>query len=78
MSKFIVTMKTPDALGDACQEAAIEEIDALEGIAEEEVEALTESRADKLIVAASRWFEYGEYLRVEIDTEEMTCVVLPY
>jgi hypothetical protein len=32
---------------------------------------------DKARKAAEQWFDYGEYLSVEIDTVEGTCTVLP-
>lgn len=25
----------------------------------------------------SKWVEYGEYIRVDVDTEKQTCTVLP-
>ena len=77
--KFRITMKDPDGVNDSLKEAAearvakIAEASALDG---EEREALLESTQEKLSETISRWFEYGEYLDVEVDTEAGTCVVV--
>ena len=73
--KFKVTMKDPDTLYDAIEEAVTEDIDS--SLPEDEREALAECRIEKVRDLASTWFEYGEYLTVEIDTEAKTCVVIP-
>lgn len=75
--KFRVTMKDPDTLYDAAQEAAEENLASVDNIAEHEKETLVEGRVEDLKEVASKWFEYGEYLTVEIDTEAKTCVVIP-
>ena len=36
-----------------------------------------ELRVEKALDVASKWFEYGEYLTVEIDTEKETIRVVP-
>ena len=72
--KFKVTMKDPDTLHDAIRDAV------QEGIAElpkDEAEVLSEVREEKVRKLCSKWFEYGEYLTVEIDTDAGTCVVVP-
>ena len=73
--KIRVTMKDPDTLHDAIEEAVNEDIDA--ALPEDEREALSGCRIEKVRDLASTWFEYGEYLTVEIDTEAKTCVVVP-
>jgi hypothetical protein len=50
--KFRVTMKDPDTLNDAIEEAVEKQM-------------------------CGRWFGYGEYLTVEIDTDAKTCTVIP-
>jgi len=40
------------------------------------MERLTSEEADVVEQLASRWIEYQEYVTVEIDTEEKTCVVV--
>lgn len=67
--KFKVTMKDPDTLHDAINDAVRAELASLTEIDEEEKETLEESRAEKVSKLCSQWFEYSEYLTVEIDTE---------
>lgn len=73
--KFKVTMKDPDTLTDAIDEAVKAQIVEIGIIDEDEIEALTEKRADKVRDLCGEWFEYGEYLTVEIDTEAKTATV---
>lgn len=72
--KFRVTMKCPDALDDAIRDAvgAV----GFDGLSEDEAELVRESRSEAARKLCSRWFEYGEYLTVEVDTEAGTCVVM--
>lgn len=72
--KFRVTMKDPDVLDDAIREAL--ESTAFDGMSEKEVELVRDDRAEACRNLCNRWFEYGEYLTVEIDTEAKTCVVV--
>lgn len=73
--KITVTMKDPGTLYDAIREAVRENLASLEGISEEEKESLIEGRCERVGEIAARWFEYGEYLTVIIDTEQNTCTV---
>lgn len=72
--KFIVQMKDPDVLHDAIDEALADL--KVEGLSDDELEAVREKRKDSISELTSRWFEYGEYLRVEIDTDAETCTVV--
>jgi hypothetical protein len=74
--KIRVTMKNPDALHDAVEEAVKEELANADNLSEEEKEEIMEIRRNENIEKARKWFEYGEYLTVEIDTEADTCVVV--
>jgi len=69
-------MKDPDVLHDGINEALEEELDN-SGLPEDEQEVLREIRYEKASDVASAWFEYGEYLTVEIDTEKETIRVVP-
>lgn len=40
------------------------------------MEGLTSEEKDAVEQLASKWIEYQEYVTVEIDTEEETCVVV--
>lgn len=73
--KFKVQMKDPDTLYDAIEDAIKAETESVTD--EEEREAVQEVRGKKVRALCAKWFEYGEYLTVEIDTEATTCVVVP-
>jgi hypothetical protein len=73
---FRVTMKDTDVLHEGITEALDEELKT-SGLPEDEQEALRELRHDKASEVASEWFEWGEYLTVEIDTEKQTIRVVP-
>ena len=72
--KFRATMKDSDALHEAIGEAALATDLPLD---EDEREAVLSVREKKLADACRRWFEYGECLTVEVDTDAGTCVVVP-
>jgi hypothetical protein len=74
--KFRVHMKDPDTLGDAIDDAVKDDVAAL-NLPPDESEQLVECRSEKASKLCSKWFEYGEYLTVEIDTDAGTCVVVP-
>ena len=75
---FTVTMKTPDVLRTACADAAVEiaQKNVLanpDGLGEDQ---LLEQLEQELYESAEKWFKYGEYLTVLIDTDEGTCKVM--
>ena len=74
--KFIVSMKDPDTLHDAIEEAVKEELTKIADVQEDERELLLEKRIEKVSELCRKWFEYGEYLVVEIDTDAKTCIVV--
>ena len=76
MPKITITMKDPDTLYDAIMEAAEEDARKIEGIDDDERQAIVEQRKEKFAEVAKKWFEYSEYLRVQIDTDAGTCTVL--
>lgn len=55
-------MKTPDGLSDALDESCGYDEDS-------------DEKTDALKIA-EKWFKWGEYVSVEIDTVAKTCVVL--
>lgn len=75
--KFKVTMKDPDTLHDAIEDAVKEDLEKIAGLDADDREALTEKRQEAARAVASKWFKYGEYLTVEIDTEAQTATVCP-
>lgn len=73
--KFKVTMKDPDTLHDAIRDAIKKDLKEYGVTDKDEQEALQEIRAEKIGKLTSKWFEYGEYLTVEIDTDAGTATV---
>lgn len=75
--KIRVTMKDPDCLHDAVREAVEDDCAKITGLFERERENLIADRTAEVSHACSRWFQYGEYLTVEIDTDAGTATVVP-
>jgi hypothetical protein len=73
--KFQVTMKDPDVLSDAIADAAHKE-SRIQGLSEREAAAVQNVKIDVMQTVAGEWFQYGEYLTVEVDTDAGTCVVV--
>jgi len=74
--KFRVTMKDPDTLHDAIRDAIERQLTA-EGLTDpEERELVMEKRQARIRKQCAKWFDYGEYLTVEIDTDASTCEVV--
>lgn len=74
--KIKVTMKDPDTLGDTIDDAVRTDLARIEGLDKEDREALFEGRREKVGELCAKWFRYGEYLSVEIDTDTGTATVL--
>lgn len=74
--KFRVQMKNPDALSDAVEREVAESLNLL-ALSPNEREELVIVRRDEMFEKCLKWFRYGEYLTVEIDTDADTCVVIP-
>lgn len=72
--KFIVTMKDPDTLADSIEDAVKEQL-LSSGLPQHEQDLIADDRQEKVYDQCSKWFRYGEYLAVEIDTEAGTCTV---
>lgn len=74
--KFTVSMKDPDTLIDAIEDAVKGDGNAMEGLDADEREVVIERRKDKVANLCGKWFRYGEVLTVEIDTDAKTCTVV--
>jgi hypothetical protein len=74
--KVQVTLKDPDALIDAVNDAVRADVAKLEGLTDAEREAVFEVRSDKAHRDVGKWFAHGEYLTVEVDTEANTATVV--
>ena len=68
-------MKDPDTLHDAIADAVHADTESITD--EDERTAVKEVRSDKFRAVARKWFKWGEYLTVEIDTDAQTCTVVP-
>lgn len=75
--KFRITMKDPDGVNNGVEEAVKSQTAGLLNLDDDEREAVREIRRDKIQKSIRRWFEYGEYLTVEIDTEAGTVRAVP-
>lgn len=73
--KIRVTFKDPDSLLDDIQAAVRRDVGKLP-LCDDERQAVAKVREEQARVVARTWFDYGEYLTVEIDTETQTCRVL--
>lgn len=73
--KIKVTIKDPDVLGEAIEEAVEREVKAM-NLPDDEAELIIEARMDKVSKAMNKWWEYSEYLTVEFDMDAMTANVV--
>lgn len=67
---FTISMKTPDAVETAVRDALIKVDD--DG---NELE-IDEESVEELMELCKKWFSWGEYVQLEVDTEAKTCKVL--
>ena len=74
--KIKITMKDPDTMHDAVNNALQSDIKKME-LPDDEAESLMDIRFEKTLNIMSTWFKNGEYLTVEVDTESMTARVVP-
>lgn len=75
--KLRITFKDPDVVDDAIKEAVSRSIAGLGLTDREEICALHEARAESVREKVAKWFEYGEYVTIEVDTDADTAVVVP-
>ncbi len=68
-----ITLKDPDALIEGINDSLSSL--HIEGLEDDELEDLKDKRRQEYLDLCSKWFEYGEYITVEIDTELATCKV---
>lgn len=74
--KIKITLKDPDGFYEAIRDAAVASLAAIAGISDEERETLEENRQGEISESLSKWVEYGEYIRLEFDTEAQTATVI--
>lgn len=71
-----ITLKDPDGVYDAIQDAAESSLQLAEDLDQDEAESLLQNRANKIEKSLEPWIEYSEYVRIQIDTEAKTATVL--
>jgi hypothetical protein len=71
--KIIIGMKCPDALERAIDKEVMSEVSDISD--PDEREEAFHVLVDKCKKITEKWFEYGEYIQIIIDTEDETCVV---
>lgn len=74
--KFRITMKDPDVLEDACENAAKESVKEIPGLSDSERKTIASERAGLLSEFACGWMDHGEYVVIEFDTEAGTAVLI--
>lgn len=73
--KFRITMKDPDGVSDGITEAVESSLVGLK-LTSDELKHLQELRQEEITDRLEKWFEYGEYLEVEIDLDAGTATVV--
>lgn len=71
-----ISFKDPDALENACREAAIASVNKLEGLSEDERETIIDMRISEYLEACGKWFADNEYVDLVVDTEAKTCTLV--
>jgi hypothetical protein len=72
--KFKIQMKDPDGVSSSITDAIAESVAAMD-LPDDEKELLEETRTEKVNETLREWFEYGEYVTIEVDTDTMTATV---
>lgn len=72
--KFIITMKDPDGVYDSIEDSLT--TPDLSNLTEEEADAVIEKRREERTEIISKWFEYSEYISIEIDTDAKTARII--
>ena len=70
-----VTLKSPDGYSASVDEAVHENLP--EGLSQDEIDAIVDERKEEADEALAKWFEYKEYVTIEVDTEKGTARVIP-
>lgn len=75
--KIKIQLHDPDALYVSVKDAISKERRAEpDFLTDQQAASMTDMRIDNVKEIASKWFEYDEYVTLEIDTEAGTCIVL--
>ena len=77
--KLLVTLKDPDTLYDAIQDAErtlTKQLMADLSLTKDEAEVVAQKRCEKMNEFANKYFEWGEYITIEFDDEQKYARVL--
>lgn len=74
--KLRITLKDPDGVYDCIREASESSINEVTGLSVKELEDLVDDRRNELSEKCATWIKYGEYVSIEIDTDNGTAIVL--
>ena len=74
--KIKITLKDPDGICDAVDNAAEISARSTSGLSESEIDQIKEARRVRIAEEVKPWVDRGEYVRIEIDTESGTATVL--
>jgi hypothetical protein len=74
--KIKIIFKDPDALQECVADGVRQKFERGD-MSDEEASAVLNLRETHVLELAEKWFQWGEYLKVEIDTEAETCTVIP-
>lgn len=75
--KFQITMQDPDGVFEGIRDAVDESLKSNPPWLGETEDDLREIRTTGLNELCGKWFEYGEYLTIEIDTAKKTARIVP-
>ena len=73
--KLKIQLQDPDGVYDSLTEAAGSSLPDDDSLSQDELEALTESRRQKLEQQCKPWIKHAEIVVIEIDTEAGTATV---
>ena len=73
--KIEIEMKTPDALDRAIRDAVVEAFQGRDLRNCEEDERF-DAMVNEFTKMAKNWFQYGECITLELDTDNDTCIAL--
>jgi hypothetical protein len=73
--KFRVTFKTPDVVEDCIREAIGDE-KWEKKLTDEFTQDDNDSVRETLDLVSNKWFRYGEYVTIEVDSEADTAIVI--
>lgn len=72
-----LTFKTTDVVDESIRAAVMDDLSGdVKYMEEDERKAVIELRIEKLRAKAGRWFEWGEYVKIEWDTVTDECKVV--